>query len=186
MRQTRGKPSDWFGEFGHNARKRKDCTRWKVVISFYEKTSIFYPVKSWRIRITTHIRGWERFLSKHGHIVQFLFQPVIMPYGIAAMSAGKVVAPLLSKAELVIQGWDLLFMGSAVLTLVVLLLFAFLYRAPQPEETPLLPEKRHTESVEEPILSSVEQGLMNPRGKRLEEVSGYFDRNKKEKHNQDD
>lgn len=112
--------------------------------------------------------------------------PVIMPYGIAAMSAGKVVAPLLSKAELVIQGWDLLFMGSAVLTLVGLLLFAFLYRAPQPEETPLLPEKRHTESVEEPILSSVEQGLMNPRGKRLEEVSGYFDRNKKEKHNQDD
>lgn len=109
-----------------------------------------------------------------------------MPYGIAAMSAGKVVAPLLSKAELVIQGWDFLFMGSAALTLVGLLLFAYLYRAPQPEETPLLPEKRHTESVEEPILSSVEQGLMNPRGKRLEEVSGYFDRNKKEKHNQDD
>ena len=68
-----------------------------------------------------------------------------MPYGIAAMSAGKVAAPLLSKAELMIQGWDLVFMGSALLTLVGLLLFAYLYRAPQPEETPLLPEKRHTE-----------------------------------------
>ena len=89
-----------------------------------------------------------------------------MPYGIAAMSA-----PFLSKAELVIQGWDLLFMGSALLTLVGLLLFAYLYCAPQPEETPLLPEKRQ-KSVEESILSSVEQGLMNPRGKRLEEVSG--------------
>ena len=65
-----------------------------------------------------------------------------MPYGIAAMSAGKVVATLFSKAELVIQGWDLLFMGSAVLTLVGLLLFAYLYRAPQPEETPLLHEKK--------------------------------------------
>jgi len=109
-----------------------------------------------------------------------------MPYGIAAMSAGKVVAPLLSKAELVIQGWNLLFMGSALLTLDSLLLFAYLYRTPQPKETPLLPEKRHTESVEESILSSVEQGLMNPRGKRLEEVSGYFDRNKKKQHNQND
>ena len=67
-----------------------------------------------------------------------------MPYGIAAMSAGKVVAPLLSKAELVIQGWDLLFMGSAVLTLVVLLLFAFFYIA-------LLSLKKHHFSLKKDI-----------------------------------
>ena len=71
-------------------------------------------------------------------------------------------------------------MGSALLTLVGLLLFAYLYRAPQPEEMPLLSEKRQ-KSVEESIISSVEQGLMNPPGKRLEEVSGYFDRNRKKK-----
>lgn len=99
-----------------------------------------------------------------------------MPYCIAAMSAGKVVAPLLSRAELLIQGWELLFMGSVGLTLVGFLLFLCLYRAPEPEETPLLPENRHTASVEEPKIASVEQGLMNQQGKRLEEVSGYFNR----------
>ena len=72
-----------------------------------------------------------------------------MPYCIAAMSAGKVVAPLLSKAELAIQGWELLFMGSAGLTVVGSFLFVCLYRAPEPEETPLLPEDRHTASGEE-------------------------------------
>ena len=106
-----------------------------------------------------------------------------MPYCIAAMSAGKVVAPLLSKAELAIQGWELLFMGSAGLTLVGFLLFLCLYRAPEPEETPLLPDKGHTDSMEDPRLASVEQGLMNPQGKRMGEVSGYFDRSVEE-HNQ--
>ena len=108
-----------------------------------------------------------------------------MPYGIAAMSAGKVVAPLLSKFELWIQGWELLFMGSVGLTLVGFLLFLCLYRAPQPEETPLLPENRHTASVAEPKLASVEQGLMTHQGKTVEEVSGYFDRSEEE-HNQQD
>ena len=93
-----------------------------------------------------------------------------MPYCIAAMSAGKVVAPLLSKAELAIQGWELLFIGSAGVTLVGFLLFLYLYRAPEPEAAPLLSDKRCTEPVEEPpILASVEQGMR--------EVSGYFDRN---------
>lgn len=83
--------------------------------------------------------------------------PVIMPYCVAAMSAGKVVAPLLSKAELMIQGWELLFMGSAGMTLVGLVLFLCLYRAPEPEEIALLPHKRHTESVEEPPLLTEEK-----------------------------
>ena len=73
------------------------------------------------------------------------------------MSAGKVVAPLLSKAELAIQGWELLFIGSASITLVGLLLFLCLYRAPEPEKIPLLPHKRHTESVEEPPLLTEEK-----------------------------
>jgi len=72
-----------------------------------------------------------------------------MPYCIAAMSAGKVMAPLLSKAELTIQGWELLFMGSAGLTFLGVTLFLFLYRPPEPEETPLLPEKRRASSLEE-------------------------------------
>lgn len=83
--------------------------------------------------------------------------PVIMPYCVAAMSAGKVVAPLLSKAELMIQGWELLFMGSAGMTLVGLVLFLCLYRAPEPEQIALLPHKRHTESVEEPPLLTEEK-----------------------------
>lgn len=83
--------------------------------------------------------------------------PLIMPYCVAAMSAGKVVAPLLSKAELMIQGWELLFMGSAGMTLVGLVLFLCLYRAPEPEQIPLLPHKRHTESVEEPPLLTEEK-----------------------------
>lgn len=83
--------------------------------------------------------------------------PVVMPYCVAAMSAGKVVAPLLSKAELMIQGWELLFMGSAGMTLVGLVLFLCLYRAPEPEEIALLPHKRHTESVEEPPLLTEEK-----------------------------
>lgn len=83
--------------------------------------------------------------------------PVIMPYCVAAMSAGKVLAPLLSKAELMIQGWELLFMGSAGMTLVGLVLFLCLYRAPEPEEIALLPHKRHTESVEEPPLLTEEK-----------------------------
>lgn len=103
--------------------------------------------------------------------------PVIMPYCIAAMSAGKVVAPLLSKAELAIQGWELLFVGSAGVTLLGFLLFICLYRAPEPEEEPLLPDKRCTEPVEEPpILASIERGLMNPKVKRMGELSGYFDK----------
>ena len=73
-------------------------------------------------------------------------------------------------------------MGSVGLTLVGLLLFLCLYRAPQPEETPLLPKSRHTESVKEPIPASVEQGLMNQQEKRLEEVSGFFDK-RDEEHN---
>ncbi|XP_074628203.1 uncharacterized protein LOC141886094 isoform X3 [Acropora palmata] len=83
--------------------------------------------------------------------------PLIMPYCVAAMSAGKVVAPLLSKAELMIQGWELLFMGSAGMTLVGLVLFLCLYRAPEPEQIALLPHKRHTESVEEPPLLTEEK-----------------------------
>ena len=80
-----------------------------------------------------------------------------MPYCVAAMSAGKVVAPLLSKAELMIQGWELLFMGSAGMTLVGLVLFLCLYRAPEPEQIALLPHKRLTESVEEPPLLTEEK-----------------------------
>lgn len=100
-----------------------------------------------------------------------------MPYCIAAMSAGKVIAPLLSKAELLIQGWELLFMGSAGLTLVGVILFLCLYRPPEPEETPLLPENRHTSSLEETLAGSVEQGLMKPHDKRLKNVSaGYQQR----------
>jgi len=69
-----------------------------------------------------------------------------MPYCIAAMSAGKLIAPLLSKAELTIQGWELLFMGSAGLTILGVTLFLFLYYPPEPEEIPLLPENRRTSS----------------------------------------
>lgn len=80
--------------------------------------------------------------------------PVIMPYCIGAMSAGKVIAPLLSKAELTIEGWELLFMGSAGLTVLGVTLFLCLFRPPKPEETPLLPENRRTSS----LVDSVEQG----------------------------
>ena len=90
-----------------------------------------------------------------------------MPYCIAAMSAGKVIAPLLSKAELTIQGWQLLFMGSAGLTFLGVILFLWLYRPPEPEETPLLPDNRHTSSLEETLVDSVEQGLMKSQDKRL-------------------
>ncbi|XP_020612769.1 uncharacterized protein LOC110051125 isoform X4 [Orbicella faveolata] len=88
--------------------------------------------------------------------------PVIMPYCITAMSIGKVIAPLLSKAELTIQGWELLFMGSAGLTFLGVALFLFLYRPPEPEETQLLPENRRISSLEVTLIDSVEQGLMNP------------------------
>lgn len=97
-----------------------------------------------------------------------------MPYCIAAMSTGKVIAPLLSKAELSIQGWDLLFMGSAGLTLLGFVLFLCLYRPPEPEETPLLPEHRHASSVEETLAGSVEQV------KRLTHVSGFQQRSQEE------
>ncbi len=99
-----------------------------------------------------------------------------MPYCIAAMSAGKVIAPLLSKAELSIQGWELLFMGSAGLTLLGIILFLYLYRPPEPEEIPLLPENRRTSSLEDTLAGSVEQGLMTPHDKRLKHVSGYVQR----------
>ena len=53
-------------------------------------------------------------------------------------------------------------MGSVGLTLVGLLLFLCLYRAPHSEETPLLPESRHTESVtEEPKLAKGSKGMKN-------------------------
>lgn len=84
--------------------------------------------------------------------------PVIMPYCISAMSAGKVIAPLLSKAELTIQGWELLFMGSAGLTVLGVTLFLCLFRPPKPEETPLLPENRRASSLVEIEVDSVEQG----------------------------
>lgn len=77
-----------------------------------------------------------------------------MRYCIGAMSAGKVIAPLLSKAELTIQGWELLFMGSAGLTVLGVTLFLCLFRPPKPEETPLLPENRRTST----LVDSVEQG----------------------------
>lgn len=110
-----------------------------------------------------------------------------MPYGIAAMSAGKVVAPLLSKFELYVQGWELLFMGSLGLTLLGLLIFICLYRVPLPEEAPLLPGDRHTESQEErPTLAAAEQGEISPSHKRLEDVSGYFDSNKQQQNEQDE
>jgi len=74
-----------------------------------------------------------------------------MPYCIAARSAGKVIAPLLSKAELTNQGWELLFRGSAGLTFLGVTLFLLLYRPPEPAETPLLPENRRTSSLEETV-----------------------------------
>jgi hypothetical protein len=92
-----------------------------------------------------------------------------MPYCIAAMSLGKVIAPLLSKAELTIQGWELLFMGTLSLTLLGFLLFVCLYRAPEPEETLLLPPADNPSAVKSiTSVSSAEQGLMNPQDKRLE------------------
>lgn len=98
-----------------------------------------------------------------------------MPYCIAAMSSGKVIAPLLSKAELTIQGWELLFMGSAGLIFLGVTLFLCLFRPPEPEEAPLLPENRRTSSLEE-TLALVEQGLIKPQDKRLKNVSGYQQR----------
>lgn len=106
--------------------------------------------------------------------------PVIMPYCIAAMSAGKVIAPLLSKVELLIQGWDLLFMGSAGLTLLGFVMFLCLYRPAEPEETPLLAGNQHTSSIEETLIGSVEQGLMDNNSKRLKYVSGFHQRSHEE------
>ena len=105
-----------------------------------------------------------------------------MPYCIAAMSAGKVIAPLLSEAELSIQGWELLFLGSAGLTLLGITLFLCLYRPPEPEETPPLPENRRTSSLEETLADSVERGLMKPHDKRLKNVSGYPQRSYEDQH----
>lgn len=78
-----------------------------------------------------------------------------MPYCIAAMSIGKVIAPLISKAELTIQGWELLFMGTLGFTLLGLVGFACFFRAPQPEETPLLQAGR------ERTIPSAEQGIVD-------------------------
>lgn len=96
-----------------------------------------------------------------------------MPYCIAAMSAGKVIAPLLRKAELTIQGWELLFMGSAGLTFLGVTLFLCLFRPPKPEETPLLPESSCTSLLKEKLVDSLEQGLVKPQDKGLKNVSRY-------------
>ena len=61
-----------------------------------------------------------------------------MPYTVAAMSLGKVVAPLLGKVELAIQGWHLLFIATIVLTVLGFGLFLRFYRSPNEERTPLL------------------------------------------------
>ena len=93
-----------------------------------------------------------------------------MPYCIAAMSAGKVIAPLLSKAELTIQGWELLFMGSAGLTFLGVTLFLCLFRLPKPEETPPLPKRRRTSLLKEKLVDSVEQELVKPQD-RYQQIS---------------
>ncbi|XP_068747049.1 major facilitator superfamily domain-containing protein 8-like [Montipora capricornis] len=160
-----------------------------IVISYLGSPSVSLPAATKEPLFITGVMMVFLTYSVSGVILPSLttkyvaksMMPVIMPYCIAAMSAGKVVAPLLSKAELAIQGWELLFMGSAGITLVGFLLFLCLYRAPEPEETPLLQDRRHAGSVEEsPILASLEQGLMNPQGKRMAEVSVYFDRSDEE------
>ncbi|XP_031565685.1 uncharacterized protein LOC116300863 [Actinia tenebrosa] len=85
--------------------------------------------------------------------------PVIMPYCIAAMSIGKVIAPLVSKAELSIQGWEFLFMGTLGLTILGLVLFVCFFREPEPEETPLLPAAGATLARDR--TSSAEQGIVD-------------------------
>ena len=87
-----------------------------------------------------------------------------MPYCIAAMSAGKVIAPLPSKAELTIQEWELLFMSSAGLTFLGVTLFLCLFRLPKPEETPPLPK-----SIRISLLK-VEQELVKPQD-RCQQIS---------------
>ena len=55
------------------------------------------------------------------------------------MSAGKFVAPLLTLAELRIQGWELVFSVLVVFIVVVLALFPWLYRRRTgTEQAPLL------------------------------------------------
>lgn len=65
-----------------------------------------------------------------------------MPCTIAAMSLGKVVAPLLGKVELAIQGWHLLFIATIAFTAFGFGLFLCFYRAPDEEQTPLLDVSR--------------------------------------------
>ena len=61
-----------------------------------------------------------------------------MPYCVAFMSAGKVLAPLLVKSELLIHGWLLVYVATIAFILLVLFLFPFLYRKLGPVEPPLI------------------------------------------------
>ena len=90
-----------------------------------------------------------------------------MPYCIASMSVGKVVAPLLGKAMQLLQGWDLLFISSAVLVACGCLLFLILYRAPDPEQKPLLPTQRDR-NASEPGSNCYRSIEVEQSGKRLE------------------